>query len=80
VIALGGALFVIGIGSFLLPLVGYQFTLLSLFEDYQPWVGLGLAVVGAALAIYGGARRQASRRDAQASDTTDPAPGSRPWE
>jgi hypothetical protein len=72
-VALGGALFVIGIGSFVLPLIGYQFTLVSLFEDYQPWVGIGLAIIGAALAMYGGARRSAARtvsRDGSGPSTT----------
>lgn len=40
---------VFGLGSFVLPMVGLQFTLLSLFGESLPMVAAGLAVVGGGL-------------------------------
>jgi putative Mn2+ efflux pump MntP len=57
-VRLGGVLFVVGLGSFVLPLIGYQFTLISLFDDYQPWVGIIVAVLGIALVLLGMRRQQ----------------------
>lgn len=43
---LGLTLFIIGIGSFVLPLFHVQFLLVELVEDQQPWVGIILTVLG----------------------------------
>ena len=44
---------VFGVGSLVLPLVGLQFTLLSLFGAATPLVGVGLIVVGGVLFVAG---------------------------
>lgn len=40
---------ILGIGSFILPYMGLQFRLLSLFGDKQPAVAVVLALVGAVM-------------------------------
>jgi putative Mn2+ efflux pump MntP len=56
---LGVALLVFGIGSFILPLIGMQFRLLSIFgEGSQPIVGVVLAVIGAVLIFVSMTRGQ----------------------
>ncbi len=51
-------LIVIGAGSLLLPQLGYQFTLMELVDDFQPWAGIVVAVVGAVLLFMGMTRRR----------------------
>lgn len=50
---LGSALFVIGVGSMILPFVHLEFRFLSWIDNWGPTVGwgirIGLAVVGAVL-------------------------------
>ncbi|MFO0969239.1 MAG: hypothetical protein U0793_27095 [Gemmataceae bacterium] len=48
---LGIAFLVLGIGSFILPLMGLQFRALGAFGQATPFIGAGLAVVGAVLLI-----------------------------
>jgi hypothetical protein len=48
---LGMTLIVLGIGSFLLPLAGIQFRILSIFGDSASGVGVVLAIVGFLLLI-----------------------------
>jgi hypothetical protein len=53
----GIILLIFGIGSFVLPMMGMQFRLLSIFGEAAPIVGIILAVVGAlllALSFRGG--------------------------
>jgi hypothetical protein len=50
-------LIIIGAGSLLLPLLGYQFTLMELVDAYQPWAGIVVAIIGVALVAYGMNRR-----------------------
>jgi hypothetical protein len=50
-------LIVLGAGSLLLPALGYQFTLMELVEDYQPYAGIVVAVIGAVLVFFGRTRR-----------------------
>lgn len=66
----GIALIVIGAGSLLLPLLGYQFTLMELVDDYQPYAGIVVAIVGAVLVVLGMNRR------AETTVETRPAPTS----
>lgn len=48
-----GITFVIfGIGSFILPLMGLQFKLLSLFGEYQSIAGVALLIIGIGMIIY----------------------------
>jgi hypothetical protein len=56
----GIALIIIGAGSLLLPLLNYQFTLMELVDDYQPYAGIIVAVIGAALVLFGMNRRPES--------------------
>ena len=42
---------IFGVGSFVLPMLGLQFRLLSLFGSATPLVGLGLAVLGGVLVV-----------------------------
>ena len=50
-------LIVIGAGSLLLPMLGYQFTLMELVDDYQPYAGIVVALIGAGLVTMGMTRR-----------------------
>ncbi|MBM4069916.1 MAG: hypothetical protein FJ271_13335 [Planctomycetes bacterium] len=47
----GITLLVLGVGSFILPLMGLQFRLLNLFGQATPFLGGGLAVLGAVLVV-----------------------------
>jgi hypothetical protein len=47
----GITLLILGIGSFILPLMGLQFRLLNLFGEATPFLGAGLAVAGAVLLV-----------------------------
>jgi hypothetical protein len=65
-------LIVLGAGSLLLPMVGFQFSLMELVDGYQPWAGIVVAVIGAILLFMGMTRRQPA-----AEVTSTPAqPGS----
>jgi hypothetical protein len=46
-------LIIIGAGSLLLPSLGFQFQLMELVDDYQPYAGIVVAIVGAALVLVG---------------------------
>ena len=74
----GVTLMIIGAGSLLLPLLNYQFTLMELVDDYQPYAGIVLAVIGAALVLFGMNRQPdeatvTADRPSQASPTADTA-------
>jgi hypothetical protein len=57
-VGLGILLMLLGAGSLLLPMIGFQFRLMELLDAYQPWAGIIVAVVGAALAFAGMTRRR----------------------
>jgi hypothetical protein len=69
----GIALIIIGAGSLLLPMLGYQFTLMELVDDYQPYAGIVVAIIGAALVLLGMNRQSGTtvetRQATQASST-----------
>jgi hypothetical protein len=46
-------LVIIGAGSLLLPQLGFQFRLMELLDDYQPYAGIVVAVIGAGLVLLG---------------------------
>ncbi|HEX7067691.1 MAG TPA: hypothetical protein VF295_05765 [Candidatus Limnocylindria bacterium] len=46
-------LIIVGAGSLLLPSLGYQFRLMELVDDVQPYAGIVVAVIGAALLFLG---------------------------
>lgn len=66
----GIALIIIGAGSLLLPLLGYQFTLMELLDDYQPYAGIVVAIIGAVLVVLG------MNRQSETTVETRPAPAS----
>jgi len=70
---LGVLLIVLGLGSFILPLIGFQFTLMSWVDLYQPWAGIGVAIGGVALVLL--AR---SRSGAASPPTPPPGPPGTP--
>jgi hypothetical protein len=53
-------LIVIGAGSLLLPLIGFQFALMSFVDAYQPWAGIAVAIIGVALVVFGMNRQPAA--------------------
>ena len=55
---LGVLLILLGIGSFVLPMLGRQFTLMAWVDPYQPFAGIGVALAGVALLFF--ARQGAS--------------------
>ena len=66
----GVFLIIIGAGSLLLPLVGFQFSLMELVDDFQPFAGIVVAIIGAAMVLLG-MNRGAS--DAVATSAAAPA-------
>ena len=46
-------LILIGAGSLLLPSLGIQFRLMELVDDYQPYAGIVVAIIGAGLVLLG---------------------------
>ena len=50
---LGTYCLIFGVGSFVLPMVGLQFKLLSLFGSATPFVGLALIALGGVLFVAG---------------------------
>ena len=59
----GILLIVLGAGSLLLPQFGFQFRLMELLDDFQPYAGIVVAVIGAVLVFLGMNRRQATTVD-----------------
>jgi hypothetical protein len=53
VVGWGIFLIIIGAGSLFLPMLGFQFTLMELVDDYQPYAGIVVAIIGVALVVYG---------------------------
>lgn len=58
--SLGGLLVLLGIGSFILPLMGRQFTLMEWVDPFQPWAGVGVALIGIGLIGIATARKAAA--------------------
>ena len=46
-------LIILGAGSLLLPSLGFQFQLMELLDDYQPYAGIVVAIIGAGLILLG---------------------------
>jgi hypothetical protein len=53
VITFSGILVFLGLGSFVLPLLGYQFTIMSWLEGLQRWAGIVVAAIGVAFIAWG---------------------------
>lgn len=71
---IGILLVVLGVGSFILPMLNLQFTLMNLVEDYQPFAGIIVAAIGAVLLYLGYTQSQKS------AASTSPAPSPSPSE
>ncbi|HET9347420.1 MAG TPA: hypothetical protein VFO05_17130 [Candidatus Limnocylindrales bacterium] len=67
----GVLLIILGVGSLLLPMLNMQFTVMELVDPYQPWAGILVAVIGAALVAFG---LQRSRAAAEPPASTATAP------
>lgn len=62
--SIGGLMFILGLGSFVLNYLGYQFTLLSWIDTWGPTTGIAiraaLIVIGGALWLLGNKREKAA--------------------
>lgn len=67
-------LIIMGAGSLLLPMLGYQFRLMELVDPYQPYAGIVVTVIGAALVFMGMNRGPASTVEVSQAPAT-PADG-----
>jgi hypothetical protein len=76
-VSFGVLLLILGIGSFILPLLGLQFRVLSVFGPNQDVAAIAMAVVGAALVVVGlsRGRQRASEATGAAAATPTPTPG-----
>jgi hypothetical protein len=80
-LSLGVLLVILGVGSFVLPMIGYQFTLMEPIEPYQPWAGIALAAVGLVVVILAArARRAPATTVAESTSPPPPAPPQQPPE
>ena len=69
----GATLLFIGILSFVLPIIGFQFNLISIFgEENQTTVALVACVVGAGLMMANSVKERLTSR----GETSEPAPAS----
>ncbi|HRD77350.1 MAG TPA: hypothetical protein PK264_15695 [Hyphomicrobiaceae bacterium] len=50
-LGIGILLLILGAGSYVLPMMGMQFKLMSIFGAYQGWAQIGAIVVGAILVV-----------------------------
>ena len=48
----GVLLILLGVGSFVLPMLGRQFALMGWVDPYQPFAGIGVALAGVALLFF----------------------------
>jgi hypothetical protein len=73
-LSLGVLLVILGVGSFVLPMIGYQFRLIEPLEPYQPWAGIVLAAIGLITVLYAGRRRAAPTTVVETTTTPPPPP------
>lgn len=78
-LSLGVLLVILGVGSFVLPMVGYQFRLMDPIDPYQPWAGIIVAAVGLITVIFAG-RRRAPATTVVEAPRSEPPPPQRPEE
>jgi len=52
--SLGIWLLILGVGSFVLPMMNLQFRILSLFGEHAPIAGIVMAVIGGIMLFAGG--------------------------
>jgi predicted lipid-binding transport protein (Tim44 family) len=73
VISFGVLLVILGVGSLVLPSLGFQFRLMELLDAYQPWAGIIVSAIGLITILFG-AQRRGREGAAQAVATTETAP------
>ncbi|MGH2489570.1 MAG: hypothetical protein ACRDFR_08140 [Candidatus Limnocylindria bacterium] len=56
-ISLGVLLVILGVGSLVLPSLGFQFSLMEMVDPYQPWGGIIVAALGLITILFGAQRR-----------------------
>jgi hypothetical protein len=59
-LSIGVLLVILGLGSLLLPMFNLQFRLMELVDPYQPYAGIGVAIIGAVLIYFAVQRRRAA--------------------
>ena len=69
----GVLLIILGLGSLLLPMFNLQFRLMELVDPYQPFAGILVALIGAALVYLGLQRTRAAATSTPTTATTGPA-------
>jgi hypothetical protein len=74
----GVLLVILGIGSFVLPMIGLQFRLMDVVEDYQPYAGIVVAAIGAVLIYLGMQRRSAAVTEPERAAMSPQAPAASP--
>jgi predicted lipid-binding transport protein (Tim44 family) len=73
-ISLGVLLVILGVGSLILPNLGFQFRLMEIVDPYQPWAGVIVAAVGLITVLFGAQRRgRKAAEPAEASAAAAPA-------
>ena len=66
---LGVLLLVLGVGSLLLPMFDIQFQIMTIVDPYQPFAGVVVAAVGAALIARARQRRRTAATPAPTNAT-----------
>jgi hypothetical protein len=66
--SLGVLLVVLGVGSLILPMLDIQFQIMSIVEPYQPFAGVVVAAVGAALVALSMQRRRTAAAPANTTE------------
>jgi hypothetical protein len=56
----GVLLIILGFGTFILKQFDYEFRILSWADDYQPWLSIGLGVLGLIIVAVSLMRRKGS--------------------
>ena len=56
----GVLLIILGFGTFVLKQFDYEFRILSWADDYQPWLSIGLGVLGLIIVAVSLMRRRSS--------------------
>jgi predicted lipid-binding transport protein (Tim44 family) len=72
--SLGVLLVILGVGSLILPNLGFQFRLMELVDPYQPWVGVIVAAVGLITVLFGSRRGGKEAVPAEAAPVAAAAP------
>ena len=70
----GVLLIILGVGSLVLPMFNFQFRLMEIVDPYQPWAGIIVAVIGAALVAFGMQRSRTVTVSTTSSTTAPPEP------